>query len=250
MGTWYYAVDGAAVGPVERDDLVTLAMDGTLGPDTQVLDAGSTTWRTLAEAEDDLGVAFPLFAVPGTATETVPPAGPPPVGAGWAAPTAPPPMLPPPVAGTGVRLAAWWRRAVAYWIDSLLFSIPLAVLVFPDVDDITTFEQLVTYASTSRFVALQAGVAAASLVYQVVFNAQGQTLGKRLLGIRVEDAVTGSRIGLGRAFQRQVLQIATPLFVPYVGQIFVVVDSLWPLWDARNQALHDKIARSVVVRVG
>jgi uncharacterized RDD family membrane protein YckC len=26
-------------------------------------------------------------------------------------------------------------------------------------------------------------------------------------------------------------------------------DNLWPLWDGRNQALHDKVVDSIVVRV-
>ncbi len=253
MGTWYYAVDGVAVGPVERDDLVLLAMDGTLGPETQVLDAGSTTWRTLAEAEDELGVAFPLFDTPGGAAD--PPSTAPPSGVGWAAPTAPPPAFPPPVAGTGTRLAAWWRRAAAWWIDSLLFSIPMTLIILPDINDLGDtsnldqfLENLVTYASSSRFFTLQLGFAVASLVYQSVFNGRGQTLGKKLLGIRVQDVESGAPIGTGRAFRRQVLPIAAPFFVPIAGQLFVLVDALWPLWDPRNQAVHDKLARSVVVR--
>jgi hypothetical protein len=27
-----------------------------------------------------------------------------------------------------------------------------------------------------------------------------------------------------------------------------VIDMLWPLWDPRNQTLHDKVVNSVVVR--
>lgn len=247
MGTWYYAVDGAAVGPVERDDLVALAIDGTLGPATQVLDTGSTTWRTLADAEGDLGVAFPLF--PGSAPGATAPPGAPPAGAGWAAPTLPPP--PAPVgsfAWSGLDLAAWWRRAVAYWIDSLLFSIPLSLVVLPDVTALVTADEIFTYLSSSRFLGLQVGFSIALLVYQSLLNARGQTLGKRLLRIRVVDADTHGPIGIGRAFRRQALQIAAPFFVPIAGQVFVIVDVLWPLWDSRNQALHDKLGRSIVVR--
>jgi hypothetical protein len=28
-----------------------------------------------------------------------------------------------------------------------------------------------------------------------------------------------------------------------------LLDYLWPLWDGRNQTLHDKVANSIVVRV-
>jgi uncharacterized RDD family membrane protein YckC len=33
------------------------------------------------------------------------------------------------------------------------------------------------------------------------------------------------------------------------GSLFSLLDSLWPLWDDKNQALHDKAARTNVVRV-
>lgn len=28
----------------------------------------------------------------------------------------------------------------------------------------------------------------------------------------------------------------------------VILDYLWPLWDSKNQALHDKVVGSVVIR--
>jgi hypothetical protein len=31
--------------------------------------------------------------------------------------------------------------------------------------------------------------------------------------------------------------------------IWALLDYLWPLWDGRNQTLHDKVANSIVVRV-
>jgi uncharacterized RDD family membrane protein YckC len=36
------------------------------------------------------------------------------------------------------------------------------------------------------------------------------------------------------------------LVVTFVG---FFVDSLWPLWDARAQAVHDKAADTVVIRL-
>ena len=31
--------------------------------------------------------------------------------------------------------------------------------------------------------------------------------------------------------------------------IYTLLDDLWPLWDDKNQALHDKIAKTNVVRL-
>jgi uncharacterized RDD family membrane protein YckC len=77
----------------------------------------------------------------------------------------------------------------------------------------------------------------------------GQTFGKQALGIRVvrED---GRAFDAGTAAIREIVikQLlfgtagAFLLFVP------TLVDYLWPLWDERNQALHDKIASTYVVK--
>jgi uncharacterized RDD family membrane protein YckC len=83
-----------------------------------------------------------------------------------------------------------------------------------------------------------------SLAYYVALegSASGQTVGKRVLGIRVLDfrGGTGS-IGYGRALVRNLVKYvsAIPLFLGY----------LWMLWDQENQTWHDKAASSVVVPV-
>jgi uncharacterized RDD family membrane protein YckC len=76
--------------------------------------------------------------------------------------------------------------------------------------------------------------------------ATGQTLGKRLLGIRVVS-VDGEPIGFRRSIQRWIPQ-GFPLLL--WGVLFVVqlLDAAWCLWDKpRRQCLHDKAARTVVV---
>lgn len=52
------------------------------------------------------------------------------------------------------------------------------------------------------------------------------------------------RLGYRRAFGRAFVTLA--FLVTYVW----ILDVLWPLWDERKQALHDKVADSVVVRAG
>jgi uncharacterized RDD family membrane protein YckC len=74
----------------------------------------------------------------------------------------------------------------------------------------------------------------------------GQTLGKRLLGIRVVTA-DGGPIGFLRSIQRWIPQGA-PLLL--WGLLFPVqlLDAAWCLWDKpRRQCLHDKAARTIVV---
>jgi len=71
----------------------------------------------------------------------------------------------------------------------------------------------------------------------------GQTLGKRIMKIRVVP-IDPARTALtrGTAFRR---------FVPTLIPMFNYVDGLWQLWDKPyQQCLHDKFAGTVVVKVG
>lgn len=72
----------------------------------------------------------------------------------------------------------------------------------------------------------------------------GQTVGKRALRIRVRHAEQDRAIGYGPAAGRYLITVAFGIFV-----IPSILDYLWPLFDRRNQSLHDRVATSVVVRV-
>lgn len=77
----------------------------------------------------------------------------------------------------------------------------------------------------------------------------GQNLGKQAMGIRVvrEDGV---QIGFGYAALREVL--LKGILFDFVGALFILIPTalnyLWPLWDDGNQALHDKMASTRVVK--
>lgn len=76
----------------------------------------------------------------------------------------------------------------------------------------------------------------------------GRTLGKMATGIRVVRE-SGQPVDVGFTLFRQTLVIfmlfwglaALLLFIP------TILNYLWPLWDDKNQALHDKIVKSRVV---
>ena len=68
----------------------------------------------------------------------------------------------------------------------------------------------------------------------------GQSLGKRMLGMRLVGAATGQPVGFGRAVCRQVAHLldGLPLSLGY----------LWPLWDERRQTFADKLCSTLVVQ--
>lgn len=126
-------------------------------------------------------------------------------------------------------LTGWWRRVGATVVDGLLIGIPVSI-VFGAIG-------IAGYAlSGIDDVAL--------LLYQILLLGMpaGQTIGNRAVTSRVIDATTGGPIGPGRATARQLVQLVLNLTI--IGGI---LDVFWPLWDRRNQTLHDKAANSLVV---
>lgn len=84
---------------------------------------------------------------------------------------------------------------------------------------------------------------AATLVYVAKLEGgpSGQTLGKRAMGIRTVDALTGGSIGAGRAIGRY-------LFKAFISANVCMLGYLWAFWDGRKQTWHDKVVTSVVVK--
>lgn len=155
-----------------------------------------------------------------------------------------------------LELSGWWRRVGAQLIDSLILLIPILVLGVIAVVSLAGSEPESSEdfgVGTGIFIVF---IFLASFVLPAVYycwimpKTNGQTWGKQATGIRVvrED---GLPITVGFAFIRQVLVIN--LGFNLLGGFFlfnlpIIVDYLWPLWDPKNQALHDKIVKSRVVR--
>jgi uncharacterized RDD family membrane protein YckC len=155
-----------------------------------------------------------------------------------------PPGPPPPPGATGAEepvdvlgrpLAAWGQRLGAFVIDEVFVYVVAKLAVF-------ALGLHHTFGARLLWFLL-------AIAYYAVLNGSeaGQTFGKRLLGIAVRDAATGGSIGVQRAVLRYIV-VGLFRVVLFFG-LFTLLDGLWPLWDTQRQALHDKIAGSVVVRV-
>jgi uncharacterized RDD family membrane protein YckC len=77
--------------------------------------------------------------------------------------------------------------------------------------------------------------------------ANGQSIGKRLVGIKVVRT-DGSRASFARIFLLRNVVNGLPNLLPYVGWLYQLIDPLMIYQDSR-QCLHDKIADTIVVRV-
>ena len=143
---------------------------------------------------------------------------------------------------------SWIRRAFAFLFDALvvlgiLYVIPLAALYFAFEAGGSDFQET-SVGGVVLFFAL-IGLPLLWPAYFALFHGlgPGQTPGKRALGIAVRD-LRGTRLGLGRGFGRAYFAFLIYVVLP----VTFLIDNLWPLWDKRNQALHDKVVGSVVVR--
>lgn len=73
------------------------------------------------------------------------------------------------------------------------------------------------------------------------------TPGKLILGLRIEYRDSRERLRWSSILQRWLVQYVAGL-VYGIGGIFLLLDGLWPLWDAQSQALHEKWPGTNVVR--
>ena len=175
-----------------------------------------------------------------------------------------PPGLP---VGPEPDLAEWWRRLLGRLIDILVLTIvaaPIALAVlshpfsqyqrivnrYPDLN--TPGAQAAISKADGRllgsWLVFACIVAVLSFFYDSIQHGLwGQTLGKRALGTRVVSADDRSKISGGTAAGRAGMYALIPV-IPLIGTLFSLLNGLWLTWDRRRQALHDKAARTIVVK--
>jgi uncharacterized RDD family membrane protein YckC len=140
------------------------------------------------------------------------------------------------------ELASWGRRLAALLVDLIVLVLVVSCALFaagvPAEDLRARIQDGETLLVVFLFLIPEA------IYHTALIGSRSQTFGKMALGIKVVDAESRAPIGYVRAFRRWLSTAALrALFT-----VPTIVDHLWPLRDPRNQALHDKFARSVVVR--
>ncbi len=143
----------------------------------------------------------------------------------------------------GRELASWGRRLAALALDGLILGVAVVSAVLLAGISLTELNDLLAQGDT--LVLLSLFVLPEAIYDTVMIGSRNQTLGKMAVGIKVVGADDREPIGYVRAFRRWLSTAALWALFTVPG----VVDHLWPLRDRRNQTLHDKLARSVVVRV-
>ena len=197
--------------------------------------------------------------------------------AGAYAPAAPAFGAPmPPTTPDGQLLAGWWQRVWAYLIDGLIVGLVGGVLASPWLGDVLDayrefIDQVVRDAEAGRqttpdTTALEQQIAGPLAVIALIYLVLGfayhvgflmalqATPGKLALGLRVRLRERPGRMPVWAVLVRWASQFGYSILnvVPALGMllgIYSLLDHLWPLWDGKKQAIHDKVARTNVVRV-
>ncbi|OLT29221.1 hypothetical protein BJF79_40995 [Actinomadura sp. CNU-125] len=186
-------------------------------------------------------------------------------------PYGPPGYGPPPGYGGSPQdmLAGRWARLGAAILDSLIlgvFAVPvmLAAIRWDRFNEIVeSGEPITDPMDIYNIPVLLGGYVAVFLIgfgYYTLTQARwGQTLGKRACGIRLVTAADQSAVSWGQVAGRQafvyaisILTVVANFAVPaasFLVSILGLLDNGWILWDPRRQALHDKVAGTIVVKV-
>jgi uncharacterized RDD family membrane protein YckC len=153
-----------------------------------------------------------------------------------------------------VTYASWGRRVLGYLVDTFLgivASIPL-ILGYVALIDSLDYEtdsfgnrQIsdTSHVDGTTIALLVIGglIALGFGIYNQIIR-QGRTgysLGKTLVGIRLVKESTGEPMGALMCFVRQLAH--------YVDSLICYLGWFWPLWDAKNQTIGDKIMGTVVI---
>jgi uncharacterized RDD family membrane protein YckC len=165
------------------------------------------------------------------------------------------------------ELAFWWERLLARLIDFAILAVVVRVIIDPVITSpFTTTTKITLFGSTSEVQVVSfLGALISAIVSLVLYVAyeyfqiarDGQTLGKKLMKIRITTVGAGVQGGLdsqtalkraGVLFGPQVLSFN--IFLLFIGAVFTLVNVLSQLWDKPlSQCLHDKVANTVVVRM-
>jgi len=242
--------DGKEYGPVTADQVRAWMAAGRANLDTQAKALGSEEWRRLVD--------FAEFAPGGGIPPLVrrddpfnPDSGGPSFSPGTPAFTAPVNTLE--LAGRGTRLgAAIIDRAIA-----ALCSLPGFLLMGP------AFVTLMLAASRGEepnfeeidAAGLLLGTLVAGLGWLAQFAVQlwmlttrGQSIGKRLLNIRIVLFQDNGAPGFLHAWLLRNFVPGIISLVPYLGFVFVLVDALF-IFTEQRRCIHDHIAGTKVVKV-
>ena len=177
---------------------------------------------------------------------------------------------PQPTTPDGAVLSGWWRRVAARVVDGIICGLITVAVTYPVLTRAAgimngyfrdTFDAAanggtappVPTGLASALLPVSLASLAIYFVYEVVLlTLFATTPGRLLVGISVRLREQPGTPPLSAVLRRTVVKeggsgIGLLPVLGLVGSLFTMLDSLWPLWDDRWQAVHDKVGATNVV---
>jgi uncharacterized RDD family membrane protein YckC len=159
----------------------------------------------------------------------------------------------------GPVLAGFWIRVGATLLDALILLIPLFVLgfLFGLISGAVNGDEIGRNAAAIVVDIIGALVTTAVYAgYTIILISRGQTIGMRVCGTRCVTEATGQPPDIKQSGLRWLVpqgiaylfQGTLAGFISFILTPVVLLDVLWMLWDPKNQTLHDKVAKTLVIK--
>jgi len=243
--------DGKEYGPVAANQIREWLAGGRANLDTKAKAVGSEEWRRLGD-----------FAEFGPPAHNLPPPPPIPTAAPYyaappsSAPTSASPSYASPSTAPGAELAGRGERFLAQLLDSVIgltVCLPGGIMI-----GIAAARAGLSSGSGLSNLATAAGFGAGLLVLATALLAlfavqlwmlvtRGQTIGKRVLGVRIVSFGDETNPGFVKVFLLRAVVPALLGAVPYLGIVFTLTDYCFIFRDDRR-CLHDLIASTKVIK--
>ena len=145
-----------------------------------------------------------------------------------------------PLPAVATGYAGFWRRFLAYFIDSVILFTVLGVFGANGWPNSTDPERIIEAATQFNMNAYAISLVAWWAYGSVLKSSPWQaTLGKMALGIRVTDN-EGRRLSFGRALARNVAKL--------VSDLTLAIGYVMAAFTSRKQALHDIMTGCVLIK--
>jgi uncharacterized RDD family membrane protein YckC len=222
--------DGKEYGPATLAQIQAWITSGRANLETRAKLAGDTEWRPLGDIPEFNGTADP--------------------------------SVPPPLASTGEELvpAARGMRLLAVIIDrilSALVALPGLLLLGPIffraiVDSVQghtpDFSGLETGSMLLGLALLGTGSFVLGIIQIVMISTRGQSIGKRILGLKIVRFGTGAPVGFVNGWLIRSVVPSLISVIPWIGYLFLIVNYAFIFREDRR-CLHDLMADTRVVKV-
>lgn len=150
------------------------------------------------------------------------------------------------------QLAGFGNRLIAQIIDGIILGIAISILLIP-FGGVAALLGTRNWSGSDEEVAAMAGIAGLGIVgivllclfvpfiYEAIMisSTRQATFGKILMKIKVVGE-NGERLSFGQALGRSLIK--------YISSNLCILLWLWPLFNPKEQSLHDLVVKSYVVK--